>query len=99
MAFDTSRSGGRSSGEEAPEPPRKGSPRRPLIPDQTLSSDSTIPATGASPNSLSLRRLPANVHFRSDDGGIIDEVREIAAYNEVDCRVMAEILGWLRVNR
>jgi hypothetical protein len=26
-------------------------------------------------------------------------MREIAAYNEVDCRVMAEILAWLRVNR
>ena len=26
-------------------------------------------------------------------------MREIAAYNEVDCRVMAEVLEWLRENR
>lgn len=26
-------------------------------------------------------------------------VREIAAYNEADCRVMADVLAWLRVNR
>jgi len=26
-------------------------------------------------------------------------MREIAAYNQVDCRVMAEILAWLRENR
>jgi predicted RecB family nuclease len=26
-------------------------------------------------------------------------VQEIASYNEIDCRAMAEVLGWLRRNR
>lgn len=29
----------------------------------------------------------------------IDLMRQIAAYNEVDCRTMAEVLRWLRANR
>jgi hypothetical protein len=29
----------------------------------------------------------------------IDLMREIGAYNEVDCRVMAEVLGYLRRHR
>lgn len=31
--------------------------------------------------------------------GEVPLMAEIAAYNEVDCRVMAEVLGWLRANR
>ncbi len=26
-------------------------------------------------------------------------MREIATYNEIDCRVLAEVLDWLRANR
>jgi predicted RecB family nuclease len=29
----------------------------------------------------------------------IELMREIGRYNEVDCRSMAEVLGWLRANR
>jgi len=35
-------------------------------------------------------------------GGILLDdslMREVAAYNEVDCRTMAEVLEWLRANR
>ena len=35
----------------------------------------------------------------SETGGILLDdplMREVAAYNEVDCQVMAEILQWLR---
>ena len=28
-----------------------------------------------------------------------DFIRAVAAYNEVDCRAMAEVLSWLRANR
>jgi hypothetical protein len=38
----------------------------------------------------------------AEHGVILSEhelVREIAAYNEVDCRVMSEVLEWLRQNR
>ena len=29
----------------------------------------------------------------------LELVQQVEAYNEVDCRVMAEILGWLRTTR
>lgn len=35
-------------------------------------------------------------------GGSVREVElmaEIGRYNEVDCRTMAELVGWLRANR
>jgi hypothetical protein len=31
--------------------------------------------------------------------GEVDLMREIGAYNEIDCAVMADVLGWLRANR
>ena len=62
----------------------------------TVWSDGPADGLGAMAAAYEAEHRAASTNTRLTD---YDFIRAVAAYNEVDCRAMAEVLSWLRANR